>query len=665
MNSIQDLKLGTLQGVPAVIVLGAIALTVLIVLIVILINGIRAAMEHKNALEDKAENEFFAEYGITGAEMRLNERITAMQEQLTERKRLKKKNRTAVETQFVVVERAGEPVPTVVHSEEYADVAPLPEVLTDANAQEMVGRVYDYDENKEYEMPFSQYDEELVYDMPKSVYSYDDNLVYPMPPRENVYDDDYIYTIDNPVYEDIELAAMPDMINESDEPEMVEMMSLDEEAQYNENGERLVDNVFEKPAPAPTYDGDILPPRPEEPAKEAAANAQKDETQATEAAANEPATAAEQPVAKTAVDTQQIVYNTENTAPAAQDAEAAEAEEAIREAEASADEDIASAEDEAYDAIAEAHAAADEAVAARRMVMEAVDQLPDEVQQATEAASRSDEEGVEESYVAPIDQVVDEVTENGMFDELFAMLGLPDEAKSDFDADECLPVTIIENAEEPVAEEVPTEESVAEEPVAEEPVEEVATEEVAEEPVAEEAPAEEPVAEETPAEEAVAEEPAEEVAAEEVAEEPVAEKKVVKLIAPFMPMDTPKNERKEPQKPVSFDDSTIYGKYVIEHAVKEDGNNEYFFTLYGAGGKVLYESGNYSSLEFCQDAIKRFRAHVYHGVFTIDNADGRFFYVLKYKGFTYKGAPTAAFDEVTSLVKQVKHYFGTFVVREQ
>lgn len=661
MNSIQDLKLGTLQGLPAIIVLGALALTVVVVLIVILVNGIKAAKEHKNALEDKAENEFYAEFGITGAEMRLNERITAMQEQLTARKRAKKKNRTIVETQFVVVERAGEPVPTVVHSEEYADEAPMPAALSDANAQSIENTVYEYDADKEYDMPFGQYDDELVYDMPKSVYSYDDNLVYPMPPRESIYDDNYIYTIDNPVYEDIELASMPDMIDESDEPEMVDLKSLDQEAEEaaaeaaaeeeakQEEGEKLVPLEFEKPEPVPTYDEDIFPPRPAEPeakAEEAEAVA-ADEEPVEEPVAEQPA---EEPVAEPVAEEEAPISTIRiaQTLP----------EEATEQDKYVADE----LEREAAQAVADAHAAAREAEEARKLVMEATEQAEPAAEQASEASEAS------LPYVAPIDQAVDAVTNEDMFDELFKLLGISTVAKELLDEDE-LPVTIMEGAEEA---EQPAEEPVEEEPVEEPEVVEEEPEEV-EEPVEEEPVEEEPVdepieeepVEEEPEEEVVEEEPVEEEPVDEQPEEPVEEKKVVKLTAPFMPITTPKNERKEPQKPVSFDDSSIYGKYVIEHAAKEDGSSEYYFTLYGNSGKVLYESDNYTSLDYCKDAIKRFRAHVQHGVFTIDAADGRFFYVLTYKGFTYKGNQSAAFDEVAGLVKQVKNYYGTFVVREQ
>ncbi|UKI21322.1 MAG: hypothetical protein L6V83_07245 [Christensenella sp.] len=67
------------------------------------------------------------------------------------------------------------------------------------------------------------------------------------------------------------------------------------------------------------------------------------------------------------------------------------------------------------------------------------------------------------------------------------------------------------------------------------------------------------------------------------------DKKVIikKIAPPFAALKTPKNARKAPQKVAGFDESVIYGKYIIEHVDKEDGTQEYFSTLYDASGNDI------------------------------------------------------------------------------
>ena len=140
---------------------------------------------------------------------------------------------------------------------------------------------------------------------------------------------------------------------------------------------------------------------------------------------------------------------------------------------------------------------------------------------------------------------------------------------------------------------------------------------------------------------------------------------VKKVTPPFLALKTPKNERKAPKKEEGFDLSVIYGKYVIEHVAKEDGKEEYFYTLYGPKDNVLYESSNYSALPYCKRAITRFQTHVLVGEYSIDVQDGKYFFVLRRKTYVHKGLECATFDEANSLINQVKSYAQTDIIREQ
>lgn len=299
-------------------------------------------------------------------------------------------------------------------------------------------------------------------------------------------------------------------------------------------------------------------------------------------------------------------------------------------------------------------------------------------------------------------------------------------AKTEETAQEDSPAVPVEEVkeQEPVEEEKPVAEPIAQEPVQEPaPVEEVKEEpapepiqepvpEPAPEPVAEPAPepTPEPVVEEEPKKQGVAQPAAKKVvkkkpddwskydgtyegyyydpedacyyegtpspalakklAAKEAELEALnanKDKKVIikKVAPPFAALKTPKNARKEPQKVAGFDESVIYGKYIIEHVDKEDGTQEYFYTLYDASGNDIYESSNYTTKEYCERAINRFKSHALIGTFTIEAADGKFFFVLKRKTYVHKGAPQNTFEDANARMKEIKSYAQTDIIREQ
>lgn len=299
-------------------------------------------------------------------------------------------------------------------------------------------------------------------------------------------------------------------------------------------------------------------------------------------------------------------------------------------------------------------------------------------------------------------------------------------AKTEETAQEDSPAVPVEEVkgQEPVEEEKPVAEPIAQEPVQESaPVEEVKEEPAPEpipepvsEPVAEPVqepvpePTPEPVAEEEPKKQGVAQPAAKKVvkkkpddwskydgtyegyyydpedacyyegtpspalakklAAKEAELEALnanKDKKVIikKVAPPFAALKTPKNARKEPQKVAGFDESVIYGKYIIEHVDKEDGTQEYFYTLYDASGNDIYESSNYTTKEYCERAINRFKSHALIGTFTIEAADGKFFFVLKRKTYVHKGAPQNTFEDANARMKEIKSYAQTDIIREQ
>lgn len=145
------------------------------------------------------------------------------------------------------------------------------------------------------------------------------------------------------------------------------------------------------------------------------------------------------------------------------------------------------------------------------------------------------------------------------------------------------------------------------------------------------------------------------------------DKKVVikKVAPPFAALKTPKNKRNAPKPVAGFDESVIYGKYVIEHVDKEDGTQEWFYTLYDASGNNIYESSNYSTQEYCERAINRFKSHAIIGTYTIEAADGKFFFVLKRKTYVHKGSPQNTFEAANNHMREIKNFAQTDIVRVQ
>ena len=81
---IENLKLGPLDGFNALIVIVFLAIA-LVVLIAVLFTCILKAIKEKNdEKEDKAENEFYSEYGVTGEELRLNQKLARLRNQVKE-----------------------------------------------------------------------------------------------------------------------------------------------------------------------------------------------------------------------------------------------------------------------------------------------------------------------------------------------------------------------------------------------------------------------------------------------------------------------------------------------------------------------------------------------------------------------------------------------------
>ncbi len=145
------------------------------------------------------------------------------------------------------------------------------------------------------------------------------------------------------------------------------------------------------------------------------------------------------------------------------------------------------------------------------------------------------------------------------------------------------------------------------------------------------------------------------------------DKKVVikKVAPPFAALKTPKNKRNTPKSVAGFDESVIYGKYVIEHVDKEDSTQEWFYTLYDASGNNIYESSNYSTQEYCERAINRFKSHAIIGTYTIEAADGKFFFVLKRKTYVHKGSPQNTFEDANNHMREIKNFAQTDIVRVQ
>lgn len=145
------------------------------------------------------------------------------------------------------------------------------------------------------------------------------------------------------------------------------------------------------------------------------------------------------------------------------------------------------------------------------------------------------------------------------------------------------------------------------------------------------------------------------------------DKKVIikKVAPPFAALKTPKNPRKKPNPVAGFDEAVIYGKYVIEHVDKEDGTQEYFYTLYDANGEMVYESANYSTLEYCNRAIVRLKSHAIVGQYTIETDNGAYCVVLKRKSYVHKGAPQPTLEAANANMRKIKSFVQTDIIREQ
>lgn len=70
-----SLKIGPFVEYEAFILLLTLILVALVVIAVLIINGVKSLKENNDKIEDKKEKEFFAEYGISPDELRLNQKI--------------------------------------------------------------------------------------------------------------------------------------------------------------------------------------------------------------------------------------------------------------------------------------------------------------------------------------------------------------------------------------------------------------------------------------------------------------------------------------------------------------------------------------------------------------------------------------------------------------
>ena len=102
MRNLACLKLGAVDGAAAAIVLVFILIAAIAVIGVVVVNILKAVKEHKDELEDKQEDEFFAEYGVSGEELRLNQQLAEMREKLISNKRVRQE---LLDEQHIVVVR--------------------------------------------------------------------------------------------------------------------------------------------------------------------------------------------------------------------------------------------------------------------------------------------------------------------------------------------------------------------------------------------------------------------------------------------------------------------------------------------------------------------------------------------------------------------------------
>ena len=87
--------------------------------------------------------------------------------------------------------------------------------------------------------------------------------------------------------------------------------------------------------------------------------------------------------------------------------------------------------------------------------------------------------------------------------------------------------------------------------------------------------------------------------------------------------------------------------------------------IYDANGNNIYESSNYTTQAYCERAINRFKSHAIIGTYTIEAADGKFFFVLKRKTYVHKGSPQNTFEEANSHMREIKNFAQTDIVRVQ
>lgn len=135
---------------------------------------------------------------------------------------------------------------------------------------------------------------------------------------------------------------------------------------------------------------------------------------------------------------------------------------------------------------------------------------------------------------------------------------------------------------------------------------------------------------------------------------------VKKIMPPSAPLTSkPKAQRPELVKKSGFDMASIYGQYVVGR----DGG-EYYFTLYSAGGELLYASENYLTEEFCRQAVNRFKKHVLVGSFSVeeDGVDG-YRYRLVRNVNVYLGPDKTTRVEAEDCIKNVKYFAQTDIVR--
>lgn len=107
-----------------------------------------------------------------------------------------------------------------------------------------------------------------------------------------------------------------------------------------------------------------------------------------------------------------------------------------------------------------------------------------------------------------------------------------------------------------------------------------------------------------------------------------------------------------------LDPAIIYGQYAIGSA-----GTEYYFSLYSNKDEELFDSFNYSSEQYCRDAIKRFKKHVLAGAFSVEEHNGKFRFVLVRKLNTYYGPDKETRVEANNSIVTLKYYAQTDIVR--